>query len=87
VRVFLAAVTSARGLAAARVRSGPDSLFFVQPGHDAVCLETQHYPDAVNQAAFPSPVIAAGTPSTSVTEFTFCGRSLAGRPPHGFRFE
>jgi len=28
--------------------------------HGALCLETQHYPDAINQPAFPSVVLRPG---------------------------
>lgn len=37
----------------------------------AVCLETQQYPNAINEPTFPSPVIRAGKKSTSVTALQF----------------
>ena len=38
---------------------------------DAVCLETQFYPDAIHHPAFPSPVLAAGTEYRQTTVFEF----------------
>jgi aldose 1-epimerase len=35
---------------------------------DGVCLETQHFPDSVNQPSFPSTVLRPGERFTSVTE-------------------
>jgi aldose 1-epimerase len=35
------------------------------------CLETQHFPDSPNQAAFPSTILRPGTPYVSRTVFTF----------------
>ena len=40
------------------------------PRH-AVCLETQHFPDAVNQAAFPSPVLRPGQVYRHKTVYRF----------------
>ena len=40
------------------------------PGH-AVCLETQHFPDAVNHPAFPSPVLRAGQEYRETTRYRF----------------
>jgi aldose 1-epimerase len=40
-------------------------------GHTAVCLETQHYPDAIHHAKFPSIVIRPGEPLKETTLFTF----------------
>jgi gluconolactonase len=40
-------------------------------GHTAVCLETQHYPDAIHQPSFPSIVIKPGEPLKETTLFTF----------------
>jgi len=40
-------------------------------GHTAVCLETQHYPDAIHHANFPSIVVRPGTPLRESTLFTF----------------
>ena len=39
--------------------------------HGAVCLETQQYPNAVNEPAFPSCVIRAGETASTVTELRF----------------
>ncbi len=36
-----------------------------------LCLETQHFPDAVNKPAFPSPFLKAGEPFESETIFRF----------------
>jgi aldose 1-epimerase len=38
---------------------------------DAVCLETQHFPDSPNQPSFPSTVLRPGERFTSTTEFRF----------------
>lgn len=35
------------------------------------CLETQHFPDSVNHAHFPSTIIRPGAPYRSITEFRF----------------
>ena len=40
-------------------------------GHTAVCLETQHYPDAIHHQNFPSVVIRPGEPLRETTLFTF----------------
>jgi aldose 1-epimerase len=40
-------------------------------GHTAVCLETQHYPDAIHHANFPSIVVRSGVPLKETTMFTF----------------
>jgi aldose 1-epimerase len=40
-------------------------------GHRAVCLETQHYPDAIHHKNFPSIVIRPGEPLRETTLFTF----------------
>ena len=40
-------------------------------GHAAVCLETQHYPDAIHHQNFPSIVIRPGKPLRETTLFTF----------------
>ncbi|MEO7319121.1 MAG: galactose-1-epimerase, partial [Chthoniobacteraceae bacterium] len=40
-------------------------------GHTAVCLETQHYPDAIHHPNFPSIVLSPGQPLTETTVFTF----------------
>jgi aldose 1-epimerase len=39
--------------------------------HTAVCLETQHYPDAIHHANFPSIVVRPGQPLKETTLFTF----------------
>ncbi len=41
--------------------------------HTAVCLETQHYPDAIHHREFPSIVIRPGEPLKETTVFTFHG--------------
>jgi aldose 1-epimerase len=40
-------------------------------GHTAVCLETQHFPDAIHHANFPSIVVRPGEPLKESTLFTF----------------
>jgi aldose 1-epimerase len=40
-------------------------------GHTAVCLETQHYPDAIHHVNFPSIVVRPGKPLKETTLFTF----------------
>ena len=44
--------------------------------HHAVCMETQHFPDAVNHENFPSPVLRAGEEYEHWTRFWF---SIAAR--------
>ena len=39
--------------------------------HQGICLETQHYPDAVNNPHFPSPIILAGEEYREWTEYSF----------------
>ena len=39
--------------------------------HSGLCLETQHFPDAVNKPAFPSPILRAGEKFHSVTTYAF----------------
>lgn len=39
--------------------------------HHAVCLETQHFPDAIHHANFPSPVLKAGKEYHETTEYRF----------------
>jgi aldose 1-epimerase len=41
------------------------------PRHAGVCLETQHWPDAVHHPAFPSIVLRPGERFTSTTSFAF----------------
>jgi aldose 1-epimerase len=40
-------------------------------GHTAVCLETQHYPDAIHHKNFPSIIVRPGEPLKETTLFTF----------------
>ena len=40
-------------------------------GYTGVCLETQHYPDAIHHKNFPSIVIRPGAPLRETTVFTF----------------
>ena len=40
------------------------------PGQ-AVCLETQHFPDAVHHAAFPTPILPAGAQYRQFTKYRF----------------
>lgn len=42
--------------------------------HTAVCLETQHYPDAIHHANFPSIVLRPGKPLKETTVFTFLAK-------------
>ena len=39
--------------------------------HCGICFETQYYPNACNEPAFPSPIFPAGTAYQSVTEYRF----------------
>lgn len=39
--------------------------------HGGLCLETQHFPDAPNQSAFPSTIVRPGAPFRSRTRFAF----------------
>ena len=39
-----------------------------------ICLETQHFPDAVNQPHFPSTILRPGTVFRSTTEYRFSAR-------------
>ena len=43
-------------------------------GHTAVCLETQHYPDAIHHQNFPSIVVRPGEPLKETTLFTFLAK-------------
>ena len=46
--------------------------------HNALCLETQHYPDSINQPHFPSCVLRPGERYDHVAIFSFhCGKSSA----------
>jgi aldose 1-epimerase len=42
--------------------------------HTAVCLETQHYPDAIHHKNFPSIVVRPGEPLKETTLFTFLAK-------------
>lgn len=42
--------------------------------HTAVCLETQHYPDAIHHSNFPSIVVRPGEPLKESTLFTFLAK-------------
>lgn len=44
------------------------------PNHGGFCLETQHYPDSVNQPAFPSTILRPGQTFKSATAFTFSAK-------------
>lgn len=39
--------------------------------HHGICLETQHFPDAVNKPNFPSPILRAGMEYREWTEYSF----------------
>lgn len=43
----------------------------VYPHRSAICLETQHYPDSINQPRFPSTVLKPGKTYTHRTVFSF----------------
>ena len=43
-------------------------------GHTAVCLETQHYPDAIHHPNFPSIVVRPEAPLIETTLFTFLAK-------------
>lgn len=43
-------------------------------GHTAVCLETQHYPDAIHHPNFPPIVVRPGVPLKETTVFTFLAK-------------
>jgi aldose 1-epimerase len=42
--------------------------------HQAFCLETQHYPDSVNQPKFPSTILEPGKTYTQTTIYKFSTR-------------
>jgi aldose 1-epimerase len=42
--------------------------------HGALCLETQHFPDSINQPTFPSTVLKPGEKYTQTTVFAFSAR-------------
>ena len=41
------------------------------PKWGGLCLETQHFPDAVNQPEFPSPILKTGEQYSHTTVFAF----------------
>jgi aldose 1-epimerase len=41
------------------------------PIHGAICLETQQFPNAINEPGFPSPVLRPGTPLRTTTIYRF----------------
>jgi len=51
-------------------RTGKDGAIYKK--HHALCLETQHFPDAINKAHFPSPVLKAGEEYSEWTRYSFC---------------
>src|SRR5205823_12895396 len=42
--------------------------------HGGLCLETQHYPDSVNQPGFPSTILRPGQTFRSTTVFAFSAK-------------
>jgi aldose 1-epimerase len=44
------------------------------PLHAAFCLETQHYPDSVNQPGFPSTLLRPGETFRSTTLYRFSAK-------------
>lgn len=49
----------------------PTFLPLARPQHHAFCLETQHYPDAINKPGFPSVVLRPGEEYRQTTTHTF----------------
>jgi len=49
-----------------------------QPG-DAVCLETQHFPDSPNRPSFPGTIVHPGEPLRSRTRYAFSTRPISAR--------
>jgi aldose 1-epimerase len=43
-------------------------------GHTAVCLETQHYPDSIHHANFPSIVLRPGETYRETTIYSFSAK-------------
>jgi aldose 1-epimerase len=43
-------------------------------GHAGVCLETQHYPDAIHHKNFPPIVVRPGIPLKETTLFSFLAK-------------
>lgn len=50
-------------------RKGKDGAVYGK--HHAICLETQHFPDAINHPNFPSPVLKAGDEYRETTIYSF----------------
>lgn len=50
-------------------RTGKAGKIYLPTG--GLCLETQHFPDAVNKPAFPSPIVRAGETFRSRTVYRF----------------
>jgi aldose 1-epimerase len=50
------------------------------PRHAALCLETQHHPDAPNRPGFPSTILRPGSPFSSRTVFAFGCLAPDGHP-------
>jgi len=50
-------------------RKGKDGAIYGK--HHGICLETQHFPDAINNNNFPSPVLKAGNEYREWTEYSF----------------
>ncbi len=46
---------------------------------EAVCLETQHFPDSPNKPSFPTTVLNPGQTFTSITIYKFLPMSSAGK--------
>ena len=69
---LLTAVNGTLGIEVARTTQPAVQLFTANHlGHRAVCLETQHYPDAVHHPNFPSIVMRPDAPFQETTTFTF----------------
>jgi len=50
----------------------------IYPRHSGFCLETQHFPDSINQPNFPSVVLRPGETFASTTVYQFSHRPAAG---------
>lgn len=50
-------------------RKGKNGAIYSQ--HNALCLETQHFPDAINHRNFPSPILKTGEEYHEFTRFCF----------------
>ncbi len=53
------------------VRTDQPGVQFYTGNKRGFCLETQHFPDAINHPQFPSPIVRPGTPFRSTTQFVF----------------